>query len=110
MNVFIERNTLIFVYSHQMNRGRKSTPQTIAKLLTATITLFQELAEIIKQKGSISNTFEIEHVQLIDAKTFYLRTVRLLFVGQVYFNNGKLKEASGLWNECERCIKILLSK
>lgn len=49
-------------------------------------------------------------MQLIDAKTFYLRTVRLLFVGQVYFNNGKLREANGLWNECERCIKILLSK
>lgn len=49
-------------------------------------------------------------MQLIDAKTFYLRTVRLLFVGQVYFNNSKLREANGLWSECERCIKILLSK
>lgn len=57
MNLFIDRNTLIFAYAHQTNRGRKSTPQTIAKLLTATITLFQELAEVIKQKGSISNTF-----------------------------------------------------
>jgi hypothetical protein len=57
MNTFIERNGLIFVYSHQMNRGRKSTPQTIAKLLTATITLLQELSEVIKQKGSISDTF-----------------------------------------------------
>jgi hypothetical protein len=36
--------------------------------------------------------------------------VRLLFVGQVYFNNVKLREAYGLWVECERCVKILLSK
>jgi len=59
MNTFIERNTLIFAYAHHINRGRKSTPQTIAKLLTATISLLQELGEVIKQKGSISNTFEI---------------------------------------------------
>lgn len=59
MNIFIDRNTMIFAYAHLINRGRKSTPQTIAKLLTATITLLQELAEVIKQKGSISNTFEI---------------------------------------------------
>jgi len=93
-----------------MNRGRKSSPQTIAKLLTATMTLFQELADISKQKGEISNTFDIEEVQVIDAKIFYLRTMRLMFVGQVYFNNNKLREAYGLWSECERCIKILISK
>ena len=57
MNIFIDRNTMIFAYSHHINRGRKSTPQTIAKLLTATITLLQELAEVTKEKGSISNTF-----------------------------------------------------
>lgn len=49
-------------------------------------------------------------MQAIDAKNFYLRALRLLFVGQVYFNNSKLKEAYGLWSECERCIKILFSK
>jgi hypothetical protein len=36
--------------------------------------------------------------------------MRLMFVGQVYFNNNKLREAYGLWSECERCIKILISK
>lgn len=41
MNIFIDRNLIIFKYSHDMNRGRKSTPQTIAKLLTATMTLLQ---------------------------------------------------------------------
>lgn len=91
MNVFIDRNLIVFRYSHDMNRGRKSTPQTIAKLLTAAMSLFQEQAEITKQKGEISNTFDVEEVQLIDAKIFYLRTLRLLFVGQVYFNNTKLK-------------------
>lgn len=91
MNVFIDRNLIVFRYSHDMNRGRKSTPQTIAKLLTAAMSLFQEQAEITKQKGEISNTFDVEEVQLIDAKIFYLRTLRLLFVGQVYFNNTKIK-------------------
>lgn len=110
MNVFVDRNLVVFRYSHEVNRGRKSSPQTIAKLLTATMSLLQELAEVVKQKGQISNTFEIEHVQAIDAKNFYLRTLRLLFVGQVYFNNGKLREAYGLWGECERCVRILLSK
>lgn len=91
MQVFIDRNLVVFRHSSQTNRGRKSSPQTIAKLLTATMSLLQELAEVIKQKGQISNTFEIEQVQAIDAKTFYLRALRLLFVGQVYFNNGKLR-------------------
>jgi hypothetical protein len=91
MQVFIDRNLVVFRHSSQTNRGRKSSPQTIAKLLTATMSLFQELAEVVKQKGQISNTFEIEQVQAIDAKTFYLRALRLLFVGQVYFNNGKLR-------------------
>jgi len=91
MKLFIDRNLVIFRYSHELNRGRKSTPQTIAKLLTATSALFQELADIVKQKGQISNSFEIEAVQAIDAKNFYLRTLRLLFVGQVYFNNNKLR-------------------
>lgn len=57
MKVFIDRNLVVFRYSSEINRGRKSSPQTIAKLLTATMSLFQELAEVIKQKGQISNTF-----------------------------------------------------
>jgi hypothetical protein len=59
MKIFIDRNLTIFRYSHDSNKGRKSTPQTIAKLLTATSSLFLELAEIVKQKGQISNTFDI---------------------------------------------------
>jgi len=50
---------IIFKFSYDTNRGRKSSPQTIAKLLTATMSLFQELGEVIKQKGQISNTFDI---------------------------------------------------
>lgn len=60
MNVFVDRNLIIFRSSYEINRGRKSTPQTLAKLLTNTITLFQELAEVAKQKGQISNTFDVE--------------------------------------------------
>lgn len=58
----------------------------------------------------ISNSFDIEETQKIDAKNFYLRALRLMFVGQVYFNNDKIKEAYGLWAECERCMKILIAK
>ena len=110
MQVFIDRNLTIFRWSHGLNRGRKSTPQNIAKLLTATAALFNELAELVKQKGQLSNNFQIEWVQAIDAKNFYLRTLRLLFVGRVYSNNGKLKEAYALWSECHRCLNILNSK
>lgn len=100
MKVFIDRNLTIFKHCYYGNKGRKSSPQTLAKLLTATTSLLQELAEVIKEKGKISNTFEIEQIQVIDAKNFYLRTLRLMFVGQVYFNNDKIKEAYSLWNEC----------
>ena len=110
MQVFIDRNLTIFKWSHELNRGRKSTPQTIAKLLTATTALFSELADLVKQKGQLSNNFQIEWVQAIDAKNFYLRTLRLLFVGRVYSNNGKLREAYALWSECHRCLNILTSK
>ena len=57
MKIFIDRNLTMFKYSNEINRGRKSSPQTIAKLLTATMSLFQELGEIVKQKGQISNNF-----------------------------------------------------
>jgi hypothetical protein len=41
MKAFIDRNLVVFRYSNEINRGRKSSPQTIAKLLTATMSLFQ---------------------------------------------------------------------
>lgn len=41
MNVFVDRNLIIFRYSHDIDRGRKNSPPTIAKLLTATMTLLQ---------------------------------------------------------------------
>lgn len=28
-------------------------------------------------------------------------------MGQVYYNNGKVKEAYSLWNECERCLNTV---
>lgn len=59
INTYIDRNMIIFRSSYELSRGRKSTPQTIAKLLTNTMTFFQELADVTKQKGSISNTFDI---------------------------------------------------
>ena len=91
MKVFIDRNLIVFRSSSEVNRGRKSSPQTIAKLLTATMSLFQQLSEVVKVKGEISNSFEIEHIQAINAKIFYLKAIRLLYVGQVYYNNNKLK-------------------
>lgn len=41
MKVFIDRNLVVFRSTSELNRGRKSSPQTIAKLLTATMSLFQ---------------------------------------------------------------------
>lgn len=41
---------------------------------------------------------------------FYLRMLRLLFVGQVYEKNDKIKEAYGLWKECEKALSILETK
>jgi hypothetical protein len=33
-----------------------------------------------------------------------------LFVGEVYFRNDKVKEAFGLWQECDKALRILQSK
>lgn len=38
-----------------------------------------------------------EKIRAVDAKIFYYRTLRLYFVGQVYYNNDKIKEAFSLW-------------
>jgi predicted nucleic acid-binding protein len=110
INLFIDRNITIFNFSNSQDKGKKSAPQTLSKLLSAIISLFQELAEVIKEKGQISNIFNIEDIQIIDGKNFYIRTLRLIYVGQVYYNNDKIKEAYGLWSEAERCLKILNSK
>jgi hypothetical protein len=44
MKVFIDRNFTIFKHSYDGNKGRKSTPQTLAKLLTTTASLFSQLS------------------------------------------------------------------
>jgi hypothetical protein len=48
MKVFIDRNYTIFKHSFGSDKGRKSSPQTLTKLLTATINLFTNLSELIK--------------------------------------------------------------
>lgn len=48
MHVFIDRNYTIFKHSFGSDKGRKSSPQTLAKLLTAIISLFTNLSELIK--------------------------------------------------------------
>lgn len=52
----------------------------------------------------------IETIKQFDDVSFYYRTLRLHFVAQVYFNNGKLTEAYSLWSEAERCLQICKSK
>jgi hypothetical protein len=66
--------------------------------LTAISNNFGQLAEIIKEKHLLTGTLAGEELRAIDEKAFYFRTLRLLFVGQVYFNNEKVKEAFSLWN------------
>ena len=111
MNVFIDRNLTVFKHSFLLNQkgsnDRKSTPQNLSKVLTNTISLYNSLTDIEKQKSEIENNFDPEPIQRIDSKVFYLRALRLSLVGQVYFNNDKIKEAYSLWGECERCLKIL---
>ena len=104
INLFIDRNNVIFRHSYYGQKGRKSTPQTLAKLLSNTINLY---GQFIEQEKAKTDSMEGKMIQIIDAKIFFIRTIRLMLVGQVYFNNEKIKEAYGLWNECERCIKII---
>lgn len=108
--LFIDRSFAIFRYSYNTNKNRKSPPQTLAKLLTTINNNFIQLSEIIKEKHQLTSTSPLEELKSIDEKAFYLRTLRLLFVGQVYFNNDKIKEAYGLWQECQKALRILLSK
>lgn len=54
IHVFIDRSYTIFKHSYNTNKGRKSTPQTLAKLLTATMNNFAQLPDIIKEKGSLT--------------------------------------------------------
>ena len=106
MNLFIDRNNTIFYHSYYSQKGRKSTPQTLAKLLSNTINLYGQYIDLEKQK---SDHLEPVKIAKLDAQVFYIRTLRLMLVGQVYINNDKIKEAFGLWNECEKCIKIISS-
>lgn len=69
-----------------------------------------QLSELVKEKHLLTATSPMEELKAIEEKSFYLRNLRLLFVGQVYFNNDKIKEAYGLWSECEKSVRTLLSK
>ena len=88
------------------DKGRKSAPQTLAKLLSNTITVYGQLIDVEKL---IHEGTELapEKIRQIDACIFFVRTIRLNLVGQVYYNNGKVKEAYSLWNECERCLETV---
>jgi hypothetical protein len=92
-------------------KAKKGAPQTLAKLLTNTITILNQIIDAEKQQASVVNKpVPIETIKQLDDLSFYYRTLRLHFVAQVYFNNGKLTESYSLWSEAERCLQICKSK
>ena len=48
LSLFIDRSYTIFRYSHNTNKERKSSPQTLAKLLTTINNNFIQLSDLIK--------------------------------------------------------------
>ena len=53
----IDRNEIIFKhYYYSSKKDRKNTPQTLAKLLTATISFYTQMAEIVKEKNDLSGS------------------------------------------------------
>lgn len=81
ISLFIDRSYTIFRYSYNTNKERKSSPQTLAKLLTTISNNFIQLSDLVKEKHLLTGTSPIEELKAIDEKAFYLRTLRLLFVG-----------------------------
>ena len=85
--------------SQDQVKAKKGAPQTLAKLLTNTITILNQIVEAEKQQATVLNKpVPIETIKQFDDVSFYYRTLRLHFVAQVYFNNGKLTEAYSLWS------------
>lgn len=85
--------------------SKKGAPQNLAKLLSNTISIYSQYVELEKAKSEGTEGMDPERIRAVDAKIFYYRTLRLYFVGQVYYNNEKIKEAYSLWQECERCLE-----
>lgn len=106
LNVLVDRNFTIFRHSFGADKGRKSAPQTLAKLLSNTITIYSQLIEVEKLVNE-GTDLAPEKIRQIDAYIFFVGTIRRMLVGQVYYNNGKVKEAYSLWNECERCLNTV---
>jgi hypothetical protein len=107
LNIFIDRNKTIFKHSFYVQKGRKSTPQTLAKILSNISTQYNQLIDIEKQKSDLADSYETKRTQALNAESFYTKTLRLMLVAQVYFNNEKHREAFSLWRECERCLKMM---
>ena len=97
---------MIFKYSYlnAEKDSKKGAPQNLAKLLSNTISIYTQYVELQKIKNQGTDGMDPEKIRAVDAKIFYYRTLRLFFVGQVYYNNEKIKEAFSLWQECERCL------
>lgn len=97
---------MIFKYSYlnAEKDSKKGAPQNLAKLLSNTISIYAQYVELQKIKNQGTDGMDPEKIRAVDAKIFYYRSLRLFFVGQVYYNNDKIKEAFSLWQECERCL------
>ncbi len=98
-NIMIDRNNMIFKYSYlnAEKDSKKGAPQNLAKLLSSTISIYTQYIELEKIKNEGTDGLDPEKIRAVDSKIFYYRTLRLFFVGQVYYNNDKIKEAYSLW-------------
>ena len=90
---------MIFKYSYlnAEKDSKKGAPQNLAKLLSNTISIYTQYVELEKIKNQGTDGMDPEKIRAVDSKIFYYRTLRLFFVGQVYYNNDKIKEAFSLW-------------
>lgn len=93
MKVLVDRNDLIFKYSYfnADKDNKRGAPQNLAKLLSNTISIYTQFIELEKAKNEGNEGVDPDKIRAVDAKVFYYRTLRLYFVGQVYFNNDKIK-------------------
>lgn len=98
-NIMIDRNNMIFKYSYlnAEKDSKKGAPQNLAKLLSSIISIYTQYIELEKIKNEGTDGLDPEKIRAVDSKIFYYRTLRLFFVGQVYYNNDKIKEAYSLW-------------
>lgn len=78
LNVMVDRNNMILWHSYTVadKDSKKGAPQTLAKLLSNTISIFMQHLELEKLKNEGTEGMDPEKIRAIDGKIFYYRTLR----------------------------------